>query len=179
MDNTSMRLLQRFSYSFLSVEYPSAANPPTDAHAYRRKVEYSFNVLKNLEENANDALAGGSVSPIIRKRGKPVTIDRHFNPLPFNSLGITVPITDTEVRHVYVGVLSQLQSILKVCGFVTDSLSWNQKSPALSPCSQEATATASFQIRVHEGKPIVGRRARSISGPRVSHDSVDEGRAIL
>jgi len=125
MDNTSMRLLQRFSYSFLSAEYPSSADAPTDPHAYRRKVEHSFNVLKNLEENANDALTGGDVFPINRKRGKPVTINRHFDPLPFNSLGITVPTTDSEVRHVYVAVLSQLQSILKVCGFMADSLSWN------------------------------------------------------
>ena len=79
-------------------------------------MELSFNVLKNLEENAAGALTGGSIPPVSRKKGKAATNNRRIDPLPFDSMGISVPTTDAEVREVYVGVLSQLQSILEVCG---------------------------------------------------------------
>jgi len=110
----SMQLIRRFSSSLLSAKYPSTADTPPNLRAFRRKVELSFDVLKNIEENANSALTGGDTSPVSRKKGKAVTKNRQIDPLPFDSMGITVPTTDAEVRDVYVRVLSQLQSILEV-----------------------------------------------------------------
>lgn len=122
MDNISMRLLRRFSYSLLFAEYPSAADAPPKLRAFCRKVELLLEVLKVLEENFNSALTGGNISSASRRRGKAVTNSCHIDPLPFHSTGTTVPTTDVEVRGVYVGVLSQLKSILEVCGFITDHL---------------------------------------------------------
>jgi len=114
-DTLSMKLLQRLSSSLLFAEYPSATDAPPDLRVFWKKVELSFNVIKELEENANNALTNGSTSPVSRKRGKQASKNRHINPLPFDSMGITVPTTDMEVRDAYAGVLSQLQSILEVC----------------------------------------------------------------
>ena len=112
-----MRLIQRFSSSVSSVKYPSTADVPLNLRASRRKVELSFDILKNLEENARGALTGGNVSPVSRKKGKTATSNRRIDPLPFDSMGIAVPTTDAEVRDVYVRVLSQLQRILEVCAY--------------------------------------------------------------
>jgi len=79
-------------------------------------VELSFDILENLEENATGALSGGSIPPVSGKKGKVAINNRRIDPLPFDSMGISVPTTDAEVRDVYVRVLSQLQSILEVCG---------------------------------------------------------------
>jgi len=117
-----MRLLQRFSYSLLFAEYPSAADASPNLREFCRKVELSFNVLNVLEEKVNKALTGGNTSSTSRKKSKAVVINCHVDPVPFDSMGITVPTTDTEVRGVYVGILSQLRSILEVCGFIADSL---------------------------------------------------------
>ena len=125
MNAIGMRLIQRFSSSLLSAKYPSAADVPPTLRASRRKVELSFDALNNLEENAKGALTGGNLSPVSRKRGKVVTSNRRIDPLPFDSMGIAVPTTDAEVRDVYVRVLSQLQRILEVCWFITNSLPSN------------------------------------------------------
>jgi len=117
MDTTSVRLLQRFSSSLLSAEYPSAADTPPDLRAFWRKVGLSFNVLKELEENAKSALTGRDISYISRKKGKAVSEIRGLDSLPFDSMGIVVPTTEVEVRDVYVGVLSQLRNILEVRSF--------------------------------------------------------------
>ena len=122
MDNMSIRLLRRFSSSLLSTEYPSAADASPKLRTFCRKVELLFGVLKVLEEDANSAFTEGSISPTNRRRGKAVTNSCCINPLPFHSMGITVPTTDVEVRGVYVGVLSQLKSILEVCGFIAGNL---------------------------------------------------------
>jgi len=82
-------------------------------------------LLKNLEENANGALAGGNVSPVSRKKGKAVTQNRSVDPLPFDSMGIAVPTTDEEIRDVYIRILLQLRGILEVCGSTADSLDVN------------------------------------------------------
>ena len=95
---------------------------PPDLRVFWRKVELSFDVLKNLEENVTSTLTGGNVSPVSRRKGKAVTNSRRIDPLPFDSMGITIPTTDAEVRDAYVTVLSQLRSILEVCGFMVDSL---------------------------------------------------------
>jgi len=116
-----MRLLRRFSSSLLSAEYPSAADAPPNLRVFCKKVELSFDVLKTLE-NADSALTRGNVSPVRRKKGRTITDDRHIDPRPFDSMGIAVPTTDAEVRYARVGVLSQLQSILEVCGFTVDDL---------------------------------------------------------
>ena len=87
-----------------------------------RKVELSFDVLKALEENADGALTGVNVSPVSRKKGRAVTINYHINPVPFDSMGVAVPTTGTEVHGVYVEILSQLQSILEVRGFIAGGL---------------------------------------------------------
>ena len=118
----SMWLLQRFSSSLLSAEYPSAADVPHNLRVFSRKVELSLDVLKHLQKNTDYALTGRNTSPVSRKRGKSVTSNRHTDPLPFNSMGIAVPSTDAEVRDVYIKVLSQLRTILEVCGFIADSL---------------------------------------------------------
>ena len=115
MDTVSLRLLRRLSSSLLFAEYPSAADTPKDLRVFWREVDLSFNVLKELEENANSALTSGNISPISRKKGKATSKNRRINPLPFDSIGIPVPTTDMEVRDVYVGILPQLQSILEVC----------------------------------------------------------------
>ena len=78
------------------------------------KVELLFKVLEELGGNVISAPTGGNISPINHKKGKLAFKNRHFDPLPFDSAGITVPITDAEVRGVYDGALPQLQSILEV-----------------------------------------------------------------
>jgi len=118
MDTMSMKLLQRLSSSLLFAEYPSAANAPSDLRVFWRKVERSLNVLKELEENARSAFNSGNMSPVSRKKGKQAAKNRRIDPLPFDSMGISVPTTDAEVGEVYAGVLSQLQSILEVCGCI-------------------------------------------------------------
>ena len=122
MDTMTMRLLRRFSSSLLFAEYPSAADVPPDLRAFWRKVELSSTVLKNLEENVTSTSTGGKVSPVNRRKGKAVMNSRRVDPLPFDSMGITVPTTDAEVRDVYVTVLSQLRSVLEVCGLVANIL---------------------------------------------------------
>lgn len=122
MDAMSMRLLQRFSSSLLSAEYPSPADASPHLREFCRKVELSFNALKALEESGDGASTGGNVSPVSRKKGKATANNRRINPAPFNSMGIVVPATDAEVRDAYVGTLSQLQNILEVCGFAVDRL---------------------------------------------------------
>lgn len=116
-----MKLLQRLSSSLLFAEYPSAADAPPDLRIFWRKVELSISVLKELEENANNTFSSGNTSPVSRKRGKQTSKNRRIDPLPFDSMGITVPSTDAEVRDVYVGVLQQLQSILEVCECIASS----------------------------------------------------------
>lgn len=116
-DTLSMKLLQRLSSSLLFAEYPSAADAPPDLRVFWRKVELSFNILKELEENANSTYTNGNISPISRKKGKQSSKNRRIDPLPFDSMGITVPNTDVEIRDVYAGVLQQLQSILEVRGY--------------------------------------------------------------
>ena len=93
-------------------------------------MELLFNILKNLEENANDALTVGNVSPVKRKKSKTAMSIRRIDPLPFDFVGITVPTTDAEVRDVYVGVLEQLRSILEVCGFIAHSLCAELNDPS-------------------------------------------------
>jgi hypothetical protein len=117
----SMQLLQRFSSALLFVEYPSAADVSPNLRVFCKKVELSFEVLKVLE-NANSAPTEGNISPVSRKKGRAVNNNFHINPLPFNSMGLTVPTTDAGIRDVYVGVLSQLRGILEVCGSTTGSL---------------------------------------------------------
>lgn len=113
MDTMSMKLLRRLSSSLLFAEYPSAVDAPPDLRLFWRKVDLSSNVLNELQENAKGVLTNGSVSPTNRK-GKKVTKNRRIDPLPFDSMGIVVPSTDAEIRDAYVGILSQLQNVLKV-----------------------------------------------------------------
>ena len=111
-----MRLLQRFSSSLLFAEYPSPADASPNLHVFCRKVELSFNILKVLEEDAKNALIGGNISPVNRKKkGRAVADSRLIDPAPFNSMEIAVPTTDAEAHNVRVEILPQLQSILEVC----------------------------------------------------------------
>lgn len=112
----SMRLLQRFSLSLLSAEYPSAADAPSNLHVLRGKVELSFNILRNLE-STDRALTKGDVSPVSRNEGEVITGNDRIDPRPFNAMGIPVPTTDTEVRDAFAQILSQLQGILEVSRF--------------------------------------------------------------
>lgn len=122
LDTMSMRLLQRLSSSLLFAEYPSAADAPPDLRVFWKKVESSFNVLKELEEHVNGAFASGNISPTSYKRGKRSVKNRRIDPLPFDSLGISVPTTDAGVRDACIGVLAQLQKILEVRGFMIGDL---------------------------------------------------------
>ena len=125
-----MRLLQQFSSSLLSVEYPSAADALPNLRVFRRKVELSFDVLKDLEKTTKNVLTEGNTPPVSRKKGKAITNHRRIDPLPFDSMGIPVPTTDAEVRDAYVAILSQLRSILKVCKFIVESLCVELNSPS-------------------------------------------------
>jgi len=125
-DTTSVRLLQRFSSSLLFAEYPSLADAPPDLRVYWRKTELLFNILKALEENASNT------STVHRKKGKGIAKNRRIDPLPFDSMGITVPTTDAEVLDVYIGVLSQLQSILEVRRFLANGPCVELKSPSIT-----------------------------------------------
>lgn len=124
-----MRLLQRFSSSLLSVEYPSAADVPPNLRAFWSKVELSVDILKHLQENTESLLTNKKTSPVSRKKGKTVTSNRRIDPLPFNSMRIAVPTTDVEIRNACDKVLSQLRGILEVCNFVADSLRVKLNSP--------------------------------------------------
>ena len=97
------------------MEYPSTANELPNLRESRRTVELSFDVLRILEENADRIQTRGNIFPVNRKRGKSVTKNRFFDPLPFDSMGIIVPTTTAEVNAVYAQVLSQLQGTLEVC----------------------------------------------------------------
>jgi hypothetical protein len=122
VDTMSMRLLRRLSSSLLFVEYPSTADAPPDLRVFWKRVGLSFDVLKELEENASGAFTSGNVSPTSRKKGKQTFKNRRIDPLPFDSMGITVPTTGVEVHEAYVGVLAQLQNILEVRGFIVGDL---------------------------------------------------------
>lgn len=123
----SMRLLQRLSSSLLFAEYPSAADAPPDLRVFWKKVELSFDALKVLEEHVNGAFASGNMSPTSPKRSKHAKNHR-IDPLPFDSMGIAVPTTDTEARDARIGILTQLQKILEVHGFITSGL-YGTKQP--------------------------------------------------
>ena len=117
VDTMSMKLLQRLSSSLLFAEYPSAADAPPDLRVFWKKVELSFNALKELEEHLVTVPNSGSMSPTSYKRGKQAVKTRRIDPLPFDSMGIPVPMTDMEVRDTCIGILAQLQGILEVRGF--------------------------------------------------------------
>ena len=127
-----MRLLRRFSSSLLSVQYTSTADAPSDLGVTQRKVSLSFDALKYLQENSNGVLTRGKMPHVGRKKAKTATHNRHIDSLPFDSMGMTVPTTNAEVRDVYVAVLSQLRSILEVCGFVTDGLRVELNDPSIT-----------------------------------------------
>ena len=112
------------------MEYPSAADVPPNLRAFWSKVELSVDILKHLQENTESLLTNKKTSPVSRKKGKTVTSNRRIDPLPFDSMGITVPTTDVEVCDVYVGVLEQLRSILEVCGFIANSLCAGSNNPS-------------------------------------------------
>ena len=120
-DTIGMRLLQRFSTSLLSVEYPSAADVPPNLRVFQRKVELSVDTLKHLQESTDSVLEDMNTSPVGRKKGKSVTENHRIDPLPFNYLGIAAPTTDMEVRDVCKKIFLQLRSMLEVCGFIIDS----------------------------------------------------------
>lgn len=109
-----MRLLQRFSSSL-----PSASGVSHDLSVFCKKVELSFNVLNLLEENFGSSLAGWEISPVNRKKGKAAAKNRRIDPLPFESVKVSVPTTDAGARDVYAEVLSRLRGILEVCRFTT------------------------------------------------------------
>jgi len=152
-----MRLLRRFSSSLLSAKYPSAADAPPNLRVVCRKAELSLDVLKILEENTDSALTGGNVSPTRRKKGKAITGNRHIDPRPFESMGIAVPTTDAEVYDVRVGVLSQLQSILEVCGFAVDGLGIGLSNPSVASSFSESrcyrrSSNPRTPMQNHQGK---------------------------
>ena len=122
MDTTSMQLLKKLSSSLLSAEYPSVADVPPNLHVLRKRVELSFSALKAIQENANSALTGRDTSPVRRKKGKAVTINYCIDPRSFDSMGITVPTTDAEVRDVCIKILLQLRGMLEVCEFRAEGL---------------------------------------------------------
>lgn len=122
MNTTSMILLQRFSSSLSVVEYTSVAGTSSDLRGFQKKMELLFNVLKELEENAERALTGGSTFLVGRKKGQVDAKIRRVDPLPFKLVGVPLPTTGLEAHDIYVGVLSQLQSILEVCGFIVGDL---------------------------------------------------------
>ena len=116
----------------LFAEYPSAADTPPNLRAFWRKTELSFGVLKALEETGNSASTGGKTSPVFRKKGKVVMKNSRIDPLPFDSMGISVPTTDAEIRDAYVGVLAQLQSILEVCGSIAGTFYMELNTPSIT-----------------------------------------------
>ena len=117
-DTLSMKLLQKLSSSLLFAEYPSAADVPSDLRVFRKKVELSFKILKELEENTNSTLTSGNIPLVNRNKGKPASKNHCIDPLLFDSMGIAVPTTDAGVRDALIEVLSQLRTILEVCGFI-------------------------------------------------------------
>ena len=103
------------------MEYPSAADVPPNLRVFQRKVELSVDTLKHLQEGTDSTLEDVNTSPVGHKKGKSVTDNHRIDPLPFNYLGIAAPTTDMEVRDVYKKILSQLRSMLEVCGFIIGS----------------------------------------------------------
>lgn len=117
-----MKLLQRLSSSLLFAEYPSADDAPPDLRAFWKKVESSFNALGELEEHLSAPSNSGNMSPTRYKRGKQTVKNRRIDPLPFDSMGIAVPMTDAEVRDTCIGILAQLRGILEVREFTIRAL---------------------------------------------------------
>ena len=157
----SMKLLQRLSSSLLSAEYPSAADTPPDLPVFRRKVELSFNVLKELEKDINSAPTSGNMFPVSRRKGKQVPKNRCFNPLSFNSMEIAVPTTDVEVHDVYVGILSQLQSILEVRRFVFSGLHRTKQPQYYLLVLREPLVSEIFRSSYNKANPSSGRVSSS------------------
>ena len=189
-DTMSMRILRRLSSSLLFAEYPSSAEAPPDLRVFWRNVEMSFNVLKELEECTNGGFCGGNTSPTSRRRSRQAFKSGRIDPLPFDSLGISVPTSDIEVRDAHIEVLGQLQSILEVRELEFNGLRGTKASTVLSPRPQGAANVGGIQILVHQGKPSIGKSVfanqekgnyepGSTPGLGVPYDSADEGRTLL
>ena len=113
-DNLSMKLLQRLSASLLFAEYPSNEDTPRDLHEFWKQVELSSKLLQDLEVGPEASRKGYSLPPANRKRGKTLTGSGRVDPGP---LGIDVPTTEAEVQLARARILSELRSILEVCGY--------------------------------------------------------------
>ena len=115
MDALGIKLLQRLSSSLISVEGLSTAERRNELRGFRRKVNLSLNVLKELGGCADWASASADTSPINRKRPKARARHTQLDPHPFDCMGIAVPMTEDEIHTVCGDILPQLRNILGVC----------------------------------------------------------------
>ena len=114
-----IKVLQQLSSSLVSVEEISTAEHRKELRAFRGKAGLSLNVLKEIGGCADRASVDVNVSPTSRKRPKLPARHVQLDPHPFDCMGITVPVTEDEVRAVSGNVLSQLQNILRVSVFIS------------------------------------------------------------
>ena len=114
MEALAIKLLQRLSSSFTSVEGVLTAGHRDELREFPRKVELSLDVLKEFGKCTDGALAGVNVSPISRKRSKARARHIKLDPRPFDCMGIAVPTTEDEVCAIHGDILPQLQNILRV-----------------------------------------------------------------
>jgi len=114
MEALVIKLLQRLSSSFTSVEGELTAGHRNELREFRRKVGLSLNVLKELGRYTDGASADTSVSPTSRKRPKARARHTQLDPHPFDCMGIAVPMAEGEARTICGDILPQLQNVLRV-----------------------------------------------------------------
>lgn len=119
MEALGIKLIQRLSSSLLSIEAVSTAEHRNELRGFRRRAGLSLSVLKELVGCTGRTSVNASASSTSRKKLKAPARHIQVDPNPFDSMKIAVPVTEDEVRAVFVDILPQLQSILRVSVFLS------------------------------------------------------------
>lgn len=119
MEALGIQLLQRLSSSLPSIDAVSTAEHRNELRGFRRRAGLSLSVLKELVGCTGRTSVNASTSSTSRKKSKAPARHIQVDPNPFDSMKIAVPVTEDEVRAVFVDILPKLQSILRVSAFLS------------------------------------------------------------
>lgn len=119
MEALGIKLLQRLSSSLPSIEAVSTAEHRNELRGFRKRAGLSLSVLKELAGCTGRTSVNASASSTGRKKLKAPARHIQVDPNPFDSMKIAVPVTEDEARAVFVGILLQLQNILRVSVFLS------------------------------------------------------------